>query len=147
MNEIENIVKNVVYGGIGAAAAIVEKGGQLARTLVEKGQETVHANQDTVDQLKETAADLKRRIQEFCEKFMNNNVPDASGLTREQRDELRRELDAQDALDAEAEAACRCDEPAEIVPDVVITPEGVLSDDDVPVFEPDGPTYTAPDEK
>lgn len=146
MNEIENIVKNVVYGGIGAAAAIVEKGGQLARSLVEKGQETVQANQGTVDHLKETAADLKRRIQEFCEKFMSSSVPDASSLTREQRDELRRELDAQDALDAEAEAACQYDEPAEIVPDVVITPEGVLSDDEMPIFEPEEPTYTAPEE-
>lgn len=147
MSEIENIVKNVVYGGIGAAAALVEKGGKLARSLVEKGQETVHANQDTVDQLKETAADLKRRIKEFCEKFMKDFVPDASSLTREQRDELRRELDARDAQEDELAAACQYDEPAEIIPDVVITPDGVLSDDDMPIFEEDAPTYTAPDEE
>lgn len=146
MNEIENIVKNVVYGGIGAAAAIVEKGGQLARSLVEKGQETVQNNQETVDHLKETAADLKRRIQEFCEKFMSSSVPDASSLTREQRDELRRELDARDAEEDELAAACQYDEPAEIVPDVVITPEGLLSDDEMPIFEPEEPTYTAPEE-
>ena len=85
MKELENLVKSVVYGGIGAAATIVEKGGDIARALVEKGQETVRANQDTVDQIKETAEDLKRRVQEFCERFMNDDVIDASCLTPEQR--------------------------------------------------------------
>lgn len=138
MNELENLVKNVVYGGIGAAAALVEKGGELARTLVEKGQETIRANQDAVDQIKEGAEDLKRRVIEFCEKFMNDDVIDTSCLTREQRDALRRQLDAQDAIDDAAEAAAEVmDAPAQDAP---------LSDDDVPVFEPEAPTYTAPDE-
>lgn len=162
MNELENIVKSVVYGGIGAAATLVEKGGDIARALVEKGQETVRANQDTVDQirgtaqdtldqLKETAEDLKRRVREFCERFMNDDVIDASCLTREQRDAVRRQLDEQDALDDEAEAACRYDEPEETVPTIVVeeTPAGEapISDDDVPVFEPEKPTYTVPDEE
>lgn len=41
MPDLEKFVKNVMYGGIGAAASLVEKGGDLARSLVEKGQETV----------------------------------------------------------------------------------------------------------
>ncbi|MBE5798175.1 MAG: hypothetical protein E7327_12505 [Clostridiales bacterium] len=158
MNELENIVKSVVYGGIGAAAAIVEKGGDIARALVEKGQETVRANQGTVDQIRDTAEDLKRRVQEFCEKFMNEDVIDTSSLTPEQRDALRRQLDEQDALDREAAAACQYDEaeaeepadeaaPAEAAPaEAEPTEEAPLSDDDLPVFEPEAPTYTAPDE-
>ena len=113
MNELENIVKSVVYGGIGAAAAIVEKGGDLARALVEKGQETVRNNQETVDQIRDTAEDLKRRVQEFCEKFMNDDVIDTSSLTPEQRDALRRQLDEQDEIDRQAAEACQYDEPAE----------------------------------
>lgn len=144
MNELENIVKSVVYGGIGAAATIVEKGGDIARALVEKGQETVKANQDTVDQIRDTAEDLKRRVREFCEKFMNEDVIDVSDLTREQRDDLRRELDAQDALDAEAEAAAQYDDPDAIEPEVDAAP---LSDDAIPVYEPEEPTYTVPDEE
>lgn len=144
MNELENIVKSVVYGGIGAAATIVEKGGDIARALVEKGQETVKANQDTVDQIRDTAEDLKRRVREFCEKFMNEDVIDVSDLTREQRDDLRRELDAQDALDAEAEAAAQYDEPDSIELEVDAAP---LSDDAIPVYEPEEPTYTVPDEE
>ena len=154
MNEIENIVKSVVYGGIGAAATLVEKGGDIARALVEKGQETVRANQDTVDQIKgtaqetidqirETAEDLKRRVREFCERFMNDDVIDTSCLTREQRDALRQQLDEQDALDAEAEAACQYDEPA--AEDVA--EEEPVSDDDVPVFEPEKPVCCPPEEE
>lgn len=155
MNELENIVKSVVYGGIGAAAAIVEKSGDIARALVEKGQETVRANQGTVDQIRDSAEDLKRRVREFCEKFMNDDVIDTSSLTPEQRDALRRQLDEQDELDRQAAEACQAeeaDEPcepspeAEPAPDAEEAPAEPLSDDDVPVFEPEAPTYTAPDE-
>lgn len=57
MPDLEKFVKNVMYGGIGAAASLVEKGGDLARSLVEKGQETVRNSHDTAD-------DIKRRLQE-----------------------------------------------------------------------------------
>lgn len=128
MNELENIVKSVVYGGIGAAAAIVEKGSDIARSLVEKGQETVRANQDTAD-------DIKRRVKEFCDKFMNEDVIDVSSLSPGQRAELRRQLDEYEAAEAESS-----DTPAD---------EATLSDDDVPVCgsEPQEATYTAPDEE
>lgn len=63
MPDLEKFVKNVMYGGIGAAASLVEKGGDLARSLVEKGQETVRNSQDTAD-------DIKRRLQEFCDGLM-----------------------------------------------------------------------------
>lgn len=151
MNELENIVKNVVYGGIGAAATLVEKGADLARTLVEKGQETVRNNQGTVDQIRNTAEDLKRRVREFCEKFMNEDVIDVSALTPEQRDALRRELDEQDELDREAAAACQYDVPDEEAPaaepaqeDAPVQP---LSDDGIPVFEPEAPARPEPEEQ
>jgi polyhydroxyalkanoate synthesis regulator phasin len=120
MNELENIVKNVVYGGIGAAAALVESAGDLARTLVEKGQEAVHANQETVD-------DVKRRLKEFCDRLMCDGVMDVTKLSPEQRAELRRQLDLADEADAAA-----------------------VTDDDVPVCdEPEAaePTYTVPDDE
>ncbi|MBQ2952789.1 MAG: hypothetical protein IJE07_04470 [Clostridia bacterium] len=166
MSEFEKIVKNVVYGGIGVAATIVEKGGDIARSLVEKGQETIRANQDTVDQIRETAEDLKRRVREFCERFMDDGVIDASCLTREQRDAVRQQLDEQDALDDEAAAACTYDEPAEDEVPTIVLPEEEeaeqpepapvptievveepVSDDDVPVFKPEQPTCSAPDEE
>lgn len=174
MKELENLVKSVVYGGIGAAATLVEKGGDIARALVEKGQETVRANQDTVDQIKETAEDLKNRVKAFCERFMNDDVIDASCLTPEQRAAVREQLDAQDELDRQAAEACQYDEaptmdmpdeiPAEeapeaepqepaavptieISPEELAIPEPLVSDDDVPVFTPEQPTYSADETK
>ena len=74
MPDLEKFVKNVMYGGIGAAASLVEKGGDLARSLVEKGQETVRNSQDTAD-------DIKRRLQEFCDGLMKRGEIDISKLT------------------------------------------------------------------
>lgn len=139
MNELENLVKSVVYGGIGAAATLVEKGGDIARALVEKGQQTVRDNQATVDQIKETAEELKQRVRRFCERFMNDDVIDASCLTPEQRAAVRQQLDEQDELDRQAAEACCYDAPAGTAAPV--------SDDDMPVFAPEEPTYTAPDEE
>ena len=139
MNELENLVKSVVYGDIGAAATLVEKGGDLARALVEKGQQTVRDNQATVDQIKETAEELKQRVRRFCERFMNDDVIVASCLTPEQRAAVRQQLDEQDEIDRQAAEACRYDAPTETAASV--------SDDAVPVFEPEEPTYTAPDEE
>ena len=89
MPDLEKFVKNVMYGGIGAAASLVEKGGDLARSLVEKGQETVRNSQDTAD-------DIKRRLQEFCDGLMNRGEIDISKLTPEQRAELRHQLEEMD---------------------------------------------------
>ncbi|MBQ8200792.1 MAG: hypothetical protein IJZ74_03375 [Clostridia bacterium] len=136
MNELENIVKSVVYGGIGAAATIVEKGGDIARVLVEKGQETIRSNQDTAD-------DIKRRVKEFCDKFQNDDVIDVSKLSAAQRAELRRQLDALDAAEAEAAAAASV---VDEVPAGAEPAEAPVSDDDVPVYEPEEATYTAEDE-
>ena len=61
MPDLEKFVKNVMYGGIGAAASLVEKGGDLARSLVEKGQETVRNSQDTAASGVLRRADESRR--------------------------------------------------------------------------------------
>ena len=121
MNELENLVKSVVYGGIGAAATIVEKGGDIARALVEKGHETVKANQGTVDQIKETAKEAAEDIKEtaeeitgrlanFCDRLLKDGVIDVSCLNRQQRDAMRQQLDEQDELDRQAAEACVYDE-------------------------------------
>ncbi len=134
MNELENIVKQVVYGGIGAAATIVEKGGEIARNLVDKGQETYRANQGAVEEFGE---DIKRRVKDFCEQFQQEDVIDISGLNREQRAELRRRLDEMDAMEDAAAEAMKENEAEEAAP---------ATDDDVPVYEAEEATYTAEEE-
>ena len=108
MPDLEKFVKNVMYGGIGAAASLVEKGGDLARSLVEKGQETVRNSQDTAD-------DIKRRLQEFCDGLMKRGEIDISKLTPDQRAEPVKEPEA----------------PKETEPAEADKPE--LSDDAIPV--------------
>ena len=106
MPDLEKFVKDVMYGGIGAAASLVEKGGDLARSLVEKGQETVRNSQDTAD-------DIKRRLQEFCDGLMKRGEIDISKLTPEQRAELRHQLEEMDYQEAcGKEAPASADEPA-----------------------------------
>lgn len=60
MAELEKVLKDVVLGSVGAVAAVVEKGGEIARTLVEKGQATVEQNQETVDS-------IRRKVRSMCE--------------------------------------------------------------------------------
>ena len=60
MAELERVLKDVVLGSVGAVATVVEKGGEIARALVEKGQETVQNNQETVD-------NIRRKVREVCE--------------------------------------------------------------------------------
>lgn len=145
MPDLEKFVKDVMYGGIGAAASLVEKGGDLARSLVEKGQETVRNSQDTAD-------DIKRRLQEFCDGLMKRGEIDISKLTPEQRAELRHQLEEMDYQEIwgkespEAEASETPEAPeASADPEPVDVPEAPketepaeadkpeLSDDAIPV--------------
>lgn len=124
MPDLEKIVKDVMYGGIGAAASLVEKGSDLARVLVEKGQETVRNNQPAAD-------DIKRRLQEFCEGLLNRGELDISKLTAEQRAELRHQLEEMDYQEIYGDADVPADNKA---PNDEDASETVApSDDNVPV--------------
>lgn len=149
MSELEKVLKKVVYGGIGAAAALVEGVEELGRDLVKKGEEVAKGSQ-------ETAEDIKRRVKEFCDKFANEDTIDVSKLTPAQRNELRAQLLAFEAEDAaamqadeavptddavpvyeEEPACCVCEEPCEC--------EDCACEE--AADEPAEPTYTAPTEE
>ena len=132
MPDLEKFVKNVMYGGIGAAASLVEKGGDLARSLVEKGQETVRNSQDTAD-------DIKRRLQEFCDGLMKRGEIDISKLTPEQRAELRHQLEEMDYQEIWGkETPEAADAPTTEAPEAPADPE--------PAEEPEAPKETEPAE-
>ncbi len=97
MNELLNLVKDVVYGAVGAVATVVEKSGDIAQTCVEKGKETV-------EQGRATAEEWKRKWQESCEASAQEEEIDVSAMTPEEREALRRKLDEAD----KADAACPC---------------------------------------
>ncbi len=108
MAGIDQILKDVLYGTVGAAASLIEKGsdvarlctekdGELARKWVEKGQEAVRSSQPAAD-------DIKRCLQEFCDDLIKRGEIDITKLTPEQRSELRHQLEEMDCR-AEREAA------------------------------------------
>lgn len=88
MSDLEDMLKNVVLGSVGAVATVVEKGSEMAKTFVEKGEETVRQGQACTDE-------LKRKVQKAYDEATNIEV-DVTKMTREQRDELRRQLDMMD---------------------------------------------------
>lgn len=112
MSDIEKVLKDVVYGSVGAVAAAIEVGGNLAKTFVEKGQQAVRQGQERADE-------LKQAMKTACEAVQNDTGIDVSCLTRAQRDELRRQLDEMDAYEAaNAEhkpenGACCCETDSE----------------------------------
>lgn len=124
MNELEKVVKDVVHGSLGAVATMLEVGGEIAKTFVEKGQEV--------------AGGIKQAVDEACEARKADPGVDVRSLTKQQRAELRRRLDELDAEEAEADQADEAaeNEGAEVEINVEIEMEAEAPD----------VTYTTPDE-
>lgn len=140
MNEIEKAMKDVLYCSVGAVAAVLEAGNELAKSLIEKGQEAMQQGQ-------ERAEELKQSMKEVCDALMNDPGIDVTGLSRAQRDELRRRLDEMDAAEdaaAQFEACPQTDASAEDAP----TDESKPAAPEMHVVEPIdiGVTYETGDE-
>ncbi len=116
---LKHIVRDAAYLCLGTAAVIVEKGGDVAKTLIRKGAKTWDENQDTVNDLKDKAKDLYAKARE------------------------KMEAAAQQPDPAEPDSISRTDEPVPPCPD-----EDTLEipDEEVPTaaadFDPPMPTYT-----
>ena len=117
MNDLKDILRDIGYFGVGAAAVILEAGGKAVKALVDKGEKTLRENQDTVDDLKRKARDLGGKVKSAVEKAAAKpETPpvDASAMTAQEREELRRQLDEADQAAAQAEAEEAPVEPDEI---------------------------------
>ena len=64
MNDLKNILKDIGYFGVGAAAVILEAGGKAVKALVRKGAKIIEENQDTVDEMKQKAKEAGEKIKE-----------------------------------------------------------------------------------
>nr|MBR4281834.1 hypothetical protein [Clostridia bacterium] len=64
MNDLKNILKDIAYLGVGAAAVIVETGCKAVKCLVRKGAKIIEENQDTVDEMKQKAKEAGEKIKE-----------------------------------------------------------------------------------
>ncbi len=93
--DLENDLKKVLLAGIGAVAMTAEKSEALVKELVKKGELTV-------EQGKALNEELKHKIRETREgTAAAAPAVDVDSMTREEREALRRKLEALDAQDGE----------------------------------------------
>lgn len=143
MSNIKNFLRDVGYFGIGAVASVAEVGGKAIKSLVNKGEQTLRDNQETMDELKRKTRELGDRMKATVEKATAKPVTpvNAAAMTPEERAELRRQLDEADQADAqpvEADVIYHTEEPA---PEVT---EPEVAEPEVP--EVAEPTVTPPTE-
>lgn len=140
MSDMKNILRDVGYFSIGAAAVLVEAGSKAVKCLVRKGEATLRDNQDTVDDLKRKAKDLGEKAKSAVEKATakpEKPPVDASQLTPEARAELRRQLDEADAA-YEADAASEESDPVRpVAPDVIYHTDTSAAEDAADREEPE----------
>lgn len=68
MSNLEKILRDVGYFGVGAAATVVEAGSKVIKALVDKGEETLRDNQDTVDEIVRKAKEFGEKVKDTVEK-------------------------------------------------------------------------------
>lgn len=146
MSNLRNILRDIGYFGVGAAAILIETGAKAGKALIRKGEKTLRDNQDTVDDLKRKAKDLGDKVKASVEKAVKPEQPpvDAAAMTPEERETLRRQLDEADAA-CSADTVCEADvtEPEEpACPTCECSPEDVCYTPADPVV-PDAVYHTA----
>lgn len=114
MADLEKVLKNVMYAGVGAVQTVIDKSGEVADKLIERGQKTVADNAGSYEQLKQKAKDAVKSLGSI----------DVHALSDEQRADLRRRLDAYDAERAEGAQAAADD----ILKDAKSAAENVAAD-------------------
>ena len=130
MSELEKIVKNVLYGGVGVVATAVEKTGELAKNLVNKGADMVRQEkteafvqkgQNVLNAIGERFAEVKEQIGKSLnrEEVPEEEAPAELEHAMDELDTLETELEAVETLLTEeaekaADEAEKAAEPAEV---------------------------------
>ena len=106
MSDLEKMLKNMMYGVVGAAATVAQQAGKLYDSLIEKGGKVcgdlVAKGQDAVNRNREYGEELKRKAKDAVEQLTTVEI-DVTKLTPEQRAELRRQMDALDQAASDEE--------------------------------------------
>ena len=113
MSDLKNILKDIGYFGVGAAAVILEAGSKAVKCLVRKGAKIIEDNQDTVDEMKQKAKEAGEKIKEAVQDLNKKDEVEAPEAEAPVVDEP--EVD-----EPEAEAPI-ADEP--VVPDAIYRTE------------------------
>ena len=130
MADLEKILKDVIYAGIGAVSTVIDKGSEAAEALVARGRRTLDENRGVIDQLKEKAEEARRTLSGL----------DLRSLTEEEREDIRQQLNELDEEVRMAEKKAG-EAPAEAAEEAEEAEEAEAPEADEPVFdvEPDAP--------
>lgn len=85
--DVKDGLKNFLYAGVGAAAWAFEKTGEIADTLITKGETAVEQGKALNEELKHKAAEKRNQSRSAAEIIKD--------LTPEQKTELLKELHAE----------------------------------------------------
>ena len=123
MSDLKNILKDIGYFGVGAAAVILEAGGKAVKCLVRKGAKIIEENQDTVDEMKQKAKEAGEKIKEAVQDLnKKDEAPEVEEIP--EADEPTADEPAVDEPVVEEPIA---DEP--VTPDVIYRTEEPVSED------------------
>ena len=129
MSNLEKVLKDVAYFGVGAAATVIEAGGKVVKALVDKGEKTLRDNQDTVDDIVRKARDLGDKVKDAVEKATApvEETPEEEAPAEEAPADAPAAPDADCCAEPAPEEA-PAEEPAPTEPPVLVIPE----EDDAP---------------
>ena len=113
MSDLKNILKDIGYFGVGAAAVILEAGGKAVKALVRKGAKIIEENQDTVDEMKQKAKAAGKKIKEAVQDLNKKDEVEAPEVETPEVDEP--------AVDSPVVDEPLADEP--VVPDAIYRTE------------------------
>ena len=113
MSDLKNILKDIGYFGVGAAAVILEAGGKAVKALVRKGAKIIEENQDTVDEMKQKAKEAGEKIKEAVQDLNKKDEVEAPEVEPPEVDEP--------AVDSPVVDEPLADEP--VVPDAIYRTE------------------------
>ncbi|MBQ7139617.1 MAG: hypothetical protein IJO39_11570 [Clostridia bacterium] len=122
MSDLKNILKDIGYFGVGAAAVILEAGGKAVKCLVRKGAKIIEENQDTVDEMKQKAKEAGEKIKEAVQDL--NKKDEAPEVETPEADEPTADEPAVDEPVVDEPIA---DEP--VTPDVIYRTEESVPED------------------
>lgn len=144
MSNLKNILRDVGYFSVGAAAVLLEVGSKAAKALVRKGEKTLRDNQDTVDDLKRKAKDLGEKAKDLGEKA-KAAVENATKSEEPTMDEPVVDEPAANAPECPCDSQCgepvppcepecpcepQCDEPIRpVAPDVIYHADAPAAED------------------
>ncbi len=110
MADLTKGIKNIVLGGIGAAAITAEKAGEAAEILVEKGAKTVEQGKAVNEELKRNVQEKLKNVKfpSKAEVSVDDLAEMIAKLSPEEKEELKakveeKENDAEEAVEETTE--------------------------------------------